>query len=195
VTFELLFFVFLARLGTRESVRPVEVVTPQPPEPAAAYAEFLGERVRRGTVRSLRFSETDATLPFLTSNEGMWNVFEPELRRRLAELDESATVAERVRSVLLEGLPSGQMSMDSVAQRLALSKRTLQRRLNSEGTAYQQVLQETREALARHYLQRTTLAVAEISFLLGFEEPNSFYRAFNDWTGQTPDTIRQASVH
>lgn len=78
-----------------------------------------------------------------------------------------------------------------MAQRLALSKRTLQRRQNSEGSAYQLLLQETREALARPSLQRTTLAVSEISLLLGFEGPNSFYRAFNDWTGQTPETLRQ----
>ena len=54
------------------------------------------------------------------------------------------------------------------------------------------LLQETREALARHYLEKTALPVAEISFLLGFDEPNSFYRAFRTWTGTTPERMRDA---
>jgi AraC-like DNA-binding protein len=72
-----------------------------------------------------------------------------------------------------------------------LSKRTLQRRIEAEGTSYQQILKETREALARHNLEKTALPVAEISFLLAFE-PNSFYRAFRAWTGMTPESVRHA---
>ncbi|XXZ33163.1 helix-turn-helix domain-containing protein [Sorangium sp. So ce321] len=41
-------------------------------------------------------------------------------------------------------------------------------------------------------LEKTSLPVAEISFLLGFSEPNSFYRAFRAWTGATPDEARRA---
>jgi AraC-like DNA-binding protein len=53
-----------------------------------------------------------------------------------------------------------------------------------------EILRETREALARPYLEKTALPAAEISFLLGFDEPNSFYRAFRMWTGMTPDSVR-----
>jgi AraC-like DNA-binding protein len=81
--------------------------------------------------------------------------------------------------------------MASIARKLALSTRTLQRRIEAEGTTYQQVLDDTRTDLARHYLQNTALSVAEIAFLLGFSEPNSFYRAFRAWTGTTPDAVRR----
>ena len=60
-----------------------------------------------------------------------------------------------------------------------------------EATSYQQNL-NTREALARRYLETTALPAAEISFLLGFDEPNSFYRAFRTWTGTTPEAMRHA---
>ena len=63
----------------------------------------------------------------------------------------NVTTAERVRSALLEGIPSGLLTMEAMARKLATSKRTLQRRLE-KGTSYQQVLMETREALARHHL-------------------------------------------
>lgn len=189
---ELAFLVRLARLATREPVRPWKVTAPLPPEPAREYERYFGVPVQRGRAASLVFSREDAERPFLTANESMWNLFEPELRRRLAELDADATVADRVRAVLLESLPSGQASMEEVASRLALSKRTLQRRLGAEGTSYQAQLNQTRESLARHYLAKTELTCTEISFLLGYEEPNSFFRAFHDWTGDTPERVRQA---
>jgi len=191
VVMELLFCVTLARMGTREMVRPVEVATTVLPSPLAPYEEFLGARLRRSTKHQVTFTAADATQPFLTSNEPLWAAFEPELRRRLADLDASATTAMRVRAALLEGLPSGLVAMEDIARKLALSKRTLQRRVETEGTSYQQILNSTREGLARHYLEKTALPAAEISFLLGFDEPNSFYRAFRTWTGNTPEAVRQ----
>ena len=191
VATELLFFASLMRMGTREAVRPLHLATPEPPAPAEAYEEFLGARIEPGTGHRITFAQADALRPFLTAHDGMWAAFEPELRTRLAALDGPATLARRVRAVLLEALPSGVIGMEAVARRLLLSRRTLQRQLEAEGTSYLRELRETREALARHYLQKTRLPAAEISFLLGFDEPNSFYRAFRDWTGQTPDCVRR----
>lgn len=188
---ELLFLVSLARMGTHEHIRPSRVTMKTLPPRLAEYEQFAGAPIRRGDGHSVVFRRTDATTPFLSSNDAMWEVFEPELRRRLAELDVSATTAERVRATLLEGLPGGSLSMEGVARRLALSKRTLQRRLEGEGTSYQYVLRETRLELARHYLQRTRVPLGEISFLLGFDESNSFFRAFSDWTGKTPEAVRR----
>ncbi|MGE0788757.1 MAG: AraC family transcriptional regulator ligand-binding domain-containing protein [Sandaracinaceae bacterium] len=193
VAMELLFFVGLARLGTRERIRPRRAIARELPDGVEQATEFLGVPLERGDAHRVVFELADAQRPFLTSNDAMWAAFEPELRRRLAEVDATASTEERVRAALLEGLPSGQVAVDSVAKRLGMSKRTLQRRLEGDGTSYQRVLSETREALARHYLAKTTLATAEIAFLLGFEEPNSFFRAFSDWTGQTPDAVRRSS--
>ncbi|MCB9697640.1 MAG: helix-turn-helix transcriptional regulator [Alphaproteobacteria bacterium] len=81
--------------------------------------------------------------------------------------------------------------MERVARRLAVSTRTLQRRLREEGTSFKEVVDTTREGLARHYLGRTQLSASEIAFLLGFEEPNSFFRAVQRWTGTTPETLRR----
>ncbi|MAQ14345.1 MAG: AraC family transcriptional regulator [Sandaracinus sp.] len=194
VTLELLFFVTLARLGTRERVVPRAVEMDRLPEDLAAYESFLGVPLVPAARRRVVFDARDLDRPFLTSNESMWSMFEPQLRQCLAQMDASATTEARVRAALLEALPAGRGAADLVAKRLGLSKRTLQRRLAGEATSFQEVLQSTREALARHYLERTDLAPSEISFLLGFEEPNSFYRAFATWTGRTPSEVRSA-VH
>ena len=77
-----------------------------------------------------------------------------------------------------------------MARKLATSSRTLQRRLKEEGETYQAVLNRTREELASHYLAKTDLASAEIAYLLGYEDPNCFFRAYHDWTGTTPAQAR-----
>ncbi|RQZ38496.1 AraC family transcriptional regulator [Burkholderia sp. Bp9090] len=191
---EVAFFLRLARLATREPVQALRVALPQLPPASCAprYQRFFGVPVQRGERPAITFGATDALRPFLTVNEGMWRVFEPELRRRLSELDATATMAERVRAVLLELLPGNTATIEKAAERLGLSKRTLQRRLEDEGENFRSLVNTTRESLARHYLGSTTMTAGEIAFLLGFEDPNSFYRAFLEWTGQTPDTARNA---
>ena len=124
----------------------------------------------------------------------MWEFFEEDLKKRLSDLNESATTEERVQATLLELLPSGGASIGEVAKKLGTSARTLQRRLKVEDSSFQTVLDNTREALAKHYLKTSAMTGAEISFLLGFEDPNSFFRAFNTWTGTTPERARQELV-
>lgn len=189
-TFEQVFLVQLIRMATREHVCPLSVHVPHPPKPVARYTEFFGVAVARSDGHSLSFSAADARRPFLTANEAMWRAFEPALRQRLTELDTSATVRERVRAALFQGLPGGESSMAHIARKLGLSTRTVQRHLYSEDTSFQAVLDSTREELARHYLTKTQLSGAEISYLLGFGDPNSFFRAFVSWTGKTTEQIR-----
>lgn len=187
---ELCFFVQLARTATRHPIRPRAVTAPMPPG-AGEFTTFLGAPITRGPVASITFAAADAARPFLTADEPMWQFFEPVLRRRLADLDERAPMVARVRGALLELLPTGQASAHAVSAKLGTSKRTLQRRLQAEATSFQQALDAIRAELAHHYL-RSSMTAAEISFLLGYEDPNSFFRAFHAWTGQTPAQARAA---
>jgi AraC-like DNA-binding protein len=189
VSMELVFFVHFARVATRTRVQPLAVQSPHP-FPDALACDFFGIPVTRAAAPSLLFSPEDARRPFLTANDQMWQQFEPGLKQRLSELDHAATTFQRVRAALLELLPSGAASMEAVSKKLGISARTLQRRLNQEGETFQSVLNRTREALARHYLKRPELTSSEISFLLGYEDPSSFFRAFSAWTGTTPEQAR-----
>jgi|AntRauTorcE11898_2_1112593.scaffolds.fasta_scaffold13160_2 AraC-like DNA-binding protein len=190
---ELAFFLYLGRRGTRRPIEPVEVTAPGDYGALGALTDYFGRPVTAGPRISVRIAADDARRPFLTANAGMWQVFEPELQRRLADLEVGEDMSARVRSALLELLPAGASSIEAVAERLAVSKRTLQRRLRDEDTNYQAVLGAVRERLAKHYLTRTTIRGAEIAFLLGFDDPNSFYRAFQGWTGKTPEALRASS--
>lgn len=187
---ELVFWVALARIATRTEVRPVRVTTTAPPLDTAAYEGYFGVMVVQGGQDTVTFSAMDVRRPFLTADDRTWAFFEPELRRRLAELEDDASITERARAALIELLPSGRGTMPAVASELAISSRTLQRRLREEHTSFQTVLSQTREQLARHYLSSGRLSAGEIAFLLGYSDPNSFYRAFHAWTGHTPQHSR-----
>ncbi|MBE1581837.1 AraC family transcriptional regulator ligand-binding domain-containing protein [Nonomuraea angiospora] len=189
-TAELVFWAALARIATRHHVRPVKVTVPRSPADRLGLEGFFGARVRTGSVHAITFDPHDAHRPFLTENEQMWRFFAPELRRRLSDLQAAASVADRVRAALHETLPAGGASMAEVTRHLAVSARTLQRQLRLEGTTFQEVLAGTREDLARHYLSHSAMRTAEIAYLLGYDDSNSFYRAFRAWTGTTPDTLR-----
>jgi AraC-like DNA-binding protein len=188
---ELLVCVTLVRAATREPICPVDVATPALPTPLKPYEEFFGTPLRHGPRHELTFTRADATRPFLTADEGMWKAFEPALSQRLGELEAPLTTTRRVRAVLFEALTTGLTTLEEVGRRLAVSTRTLQRQMEAEGTSFQKILSETRETLARHYLESTTLPPAEIALLLGYDEPNSFSRAFKSWTGTTPATVRR----
>jgi AraC-like DNA-binding protein len=187
---ELTFLTQIARIATRERLCPLKVESPWPMRPESAYGGYFGVVPQHTDRHGVTFSPADASRPFLTANESLWETFEPELRRRLTKLDASEPLSARVRSVLLESLPSGEASIEVTARRLGLSSRTLQRRLKPEGLSYKDIVRQTRERLARHYLTNTSLSYAEISFLVGFGEPSSFFRAFREWTGETPESVR-----
>jgi len=191
---ELAWLVHLARMATRHRVVPLGVTSPVLLGADQTFTDWFGVQVQEADVARVRFSDQDAARPFLTANDGMWSMFEPDLKRRLAQLDARATTSDRVRAVLLEGLPSGRTTVDEVGSRLAMSRRTLQRRLRDEGTTFKDELRAVRRELAEHYLQRTDLTASEIGFLLGFEETSSFFRAFQAWTGTTPEAARRAAT-
>lgn len=188
---ELVFFTQLARLATRKRIEPLKASLPDIPTDLVAYEAYLGCALGASEKIQIVFSAQDALRPFLTENMAMWAAFEPGLKSRLSELDAQASMRERVRAVLLETLPAGSSTIDAVARRLALSKRSLQRQLAGESVGFQDVLNEVRQELARHYLSRTHVSVGEISWLLGFQESNSFIRAFRNWSGTTPAAYRQ----
>jgi AraC-like DNA-binding protein len=82
------------------------------------------------------------------------------------------------------------MPVDRMAQRLALSSRTLQRRLMSIGMSYSLVLEQVRRELASHYL-RMPLTVEKVALLLGYSDLTAFIRAHRRWTGVSPGRSRR----
>lgn len=184
VAIEMVFLVQLIRNATKTHIVPKEVMTNHKLD-NDDYEKFFGVRPKIGPKNILTISKEDALCPFISQNDTMWEYFEPELRRRLSELDVDDTYSARVRSSLIELLPAGEGTIDNVSLKLGCSKRTLQRKLKEENTTFQKLLNHTRELLARHYLKSDDMISDDIAYLLGYQDLNSFIRAFHMWTGMT----------
>ena len=74
-----------------------------------------------------------------------------------------------------------------------MSERSLQRRLEAEGTRFAALVDAVRKDLALRYLADPRLALGEVAYLLGFAEPSPFHRAFKRWTGTTPAAMRRGA--
>ena len=96
-----------------------------------------------------------------------------------------------VRRAIIDQLASGPPSLEGVARKLAMSPRTLQRRLRDHELSYADLLDSTRAAAAKSYLTDQQISVAELAYLLGFSEQSSFNHAFKRWTGQAPSEYRK----
>ena len=90
-------------------------------------------------------------------------------------------------------LAGSRPDLPMVAKELGISERTLQRRITDEGTSFRQLLNETRHEFVRQYLGNASVEITEAAFLVGYEDPNSFYRAFRSWEGKTPAEWRAAN--
>ena len=192
VATEMVLLVQIMRKATKTHIVPKEVVTKHKID-NEHYEQFFGIRPKIGPRNILTLSKEDARRPFISQNDVMWQFFEPELRRRLSELELDNTYAAKVRSALMELLPAGETSIDDVSAKLDCSKRTLQRKLQEEDTTFQKQLNHTRELLAKHYLKNTDMVSEDIAYLLGYQDLNSFIRAFQIWTNMTISHYKKLS--
>lgn len=183
-----------ARWIIGENIQPVEVrLQHAPPTNDAAYrAFFQAPIVYGGSQDCIVFRRADLERPILAADEELASMLDGVANRYLEERM-SDRVAVRVRDLLISTLPDGAVSKTDVAQKLSLTERTLLRRLKAEGTTFVDVLNGVRQELAFQYLRRPGMTIAEIAYLLGFSDENTFSRAFKRWTGRRPGVLTHAS--
>ena len=122
----------------------------------------------------------DATLLFLVQ----------DAIRRLGETAARPDLCEEVRTQIRLTLMHGEPELEDLARRLDLSAPALQRRLRDAGLSFSQLVEQTRQDLAQHYL-RQRRPISELAPLLGYSETSAFSRAFRRWFGVSPRQWRQ----
>ena len=137
------------------------------------------------------FRASDAERPFLTRNAELLAMLAPQFEEELKQENGDENFVERVRSAVQQKLTGRRPTIEDIADALHISSRTLQRRLQDEGSSFQRVLEEARHQLARHYLNNSVLELNEAAYLLGYEDGNSFVRAFRTWEGVPPARWRE----
>ena len=177
----------IARRGTGRPIYPNRVEFQRPEANRSMYQRHFRCPIKfRAARNSLVFSKADTDAPFLTFNADLLAAVAPqleaELKQQLAEKD----LREQVKGILKRLLAGQRPALGEVARELRLSTRTLQRRLTAAGITFQDLMKEARRELARHYLLRSSLELSETAYLLGYDDVNSFFRAFHDWEGTSP---------
>jgi AraC-like DNA-binding protein len=161
------------------------------PTDRSAWDRFFGIEVRFGQpVNALSIPLAAADRRSTGSNPALVALHEEVIERSLAQLDRGA-IGNRARFAITDQLPSGGISEDTVAQALNVSTRSLHRKLKNEGLAFNTLLQDVRQRLARKYIDEPGYRVTEIAFLLGYADPSAFSRAFRAWFGVSPTEARR----
>ncbi|MBN1472656.1 MAG: AraC family transcriptional regulator [Syntrophaceae bacterium] len=187
-------FVMMRNLTGRE-VNPVEIgFTQEAPSSTAEYARVFQCPVLFGQkCNYVVLSYSIASIPLLQPNPDLLRYFEDYAREMLAGIENQNTVTQQVTRHIIAKLDNKSISLAGIAKEMSMSVRTLQNRLKDEGTVFSELLEQTRENLAKKYLQKN-YTVEEITFLLGFAESSVFRKAFKKWTGATPGEYRQMAL-
>lgn len=182
---EQLLLMNLLNKGIGKEIIPISVTSP------FEYGEFLSKEmnitVNKGVQNEIIFSMKDLKKPFLTANNIMVEYLEPQLKQKLAEKESESleTFADKVQKKLFQLIPSGQFSLENVAEEFGISARTVQRNLAVENIKFNQVVKNVQKIMTLNYLESKELSIDEIAYLVGYTETSSFYRAFKGWTGKT----------
>jgi AraC-like DNA-binding protein len=163
---------------------------------ARQFERFYGCPVEFGASTDLfEFSNDTLAIPLLTADPKLLTALEPFCDMASKERHTAAgTLRAAVENEVEKLLPHGKAKKETVAKAVALSVRTLSRRLADEGVTYEEVVDKLRRSLALQYVKEPSIAVSQIAWLLGYEGSTSFNHAFRRWTGQSPSAARNQKL-
>ncbi|WP_373712410.1 helix-turn-helix domain-containing protein [Streptococcus sp.] len=186
---EQLLLLNIIRTGTGKFVLPREISSPY--EYGAILEKEIGFLPQKSDYNRLVLSKAELKCPFITENNIMWYHLKPSLNQQLSQLDTDGSFTQDVQTELLFAIPRGQFSLATVADRLGLHPRTLQRKLAKENTSFQEEVLHLQKLMVFSYLD-LSMSVDDIAYLVGYSEKSSFRRAFKKWTGKTIKQYKEA---
>jgi len=183
----------VARTGSAGQIAPTRLQLARRPMDRALLSSHFGCPIFFGAAHdAMVFDRAALNVPFVSADGGAFARVLDGLEKRLADGEGFCLFVGELRLAIARQLSEGRPpSLAAVARRLAISKRTLQRRLEEADTSFQGQLASVRRATAGRLLANTDLDTVAIAMLLGFAEPNSFARAFRGWERTTPSRWRE----
>ena len=165
------------------------------PDDASEIARMVGCPVYGGAEWSgFLLSRSMWELPMRRRDPVLRSMLEQHAREITERMPPPEGIEREVRLALASRIARGEVQIESVARALAVSVRSLQRRLAEAGMSYQGLLDATRKVAASEYLSNAALSIGEIGYLLGYSEPAAFHRAFKRWHGVAPQVFRGRNV-
>jgi AraC-like DNA-binding protein len=178
--------------GTELTPREVRFPYVEPPHSADLRAFLRCPVTYEAPHTAVILKRDDLELRVLESDPTLAGYLDKLADDALKSLGDSGSTTGRLRQVLWSSLSDGAPTLAGAAAAMAVSPRTLQRRLREEGTTFAEALSALRHELAVRLLEDRSLAMYEVGFLLGYSEPTAFHRAFRRWRGLSPKRFREA---
>ena len=164
------------------------------PDDVDEVEQILGCSVHtRAPWAGLAFSRETWQLPLLRPDAVLGGVLKQHADEVMAKLPAIEGIALDVRRAVVARAVRGRADLETVSRDLAMSPRTLQRRLAAAGSSFEELSDGVTREIAEKHLRESRLAIAELAYLLGYSEPAAFNRAFKRWTGTTPQAFRRAA--
>jgi AraC-like DNA-binding protein len=196
--FEAALAVKVMRVITGRDIRPIRVAFAHARNgDLREFERFYGCPVEFGAPSvQLEFSNETLALPLVTEDPHLLETLQPFCEEAARARNTAAcSLRTSVENEVERLLPQRQANARTVAKALALSVRTLSRRLSEEGTTFAAVVEQLRRSLALQYLKDPGFSLAQIAWLLGYEGATSFNHAFKRWTGRSPSATRNDKPH
>ena len=181
----------LGRRGAQVPIRPKRIDLKQRRKRGSTHEAYFNCPVNFGASRNaIVLHSEDLDRPFATYNAEFLEMVQSALEKKARGCREETSASEQVKWLLKQMLAGGRPDITDVARELGLSVRTLQRRIVEEGTTFRGLLLAVRQELVRNFFAQPGIQINEVAFQLGYEDTNSFYRAFRNWEGTTPSQWR-----
>jgi len=181
----------LGRQGTGVPLVPLSVSLARAPFESEVHERYFGCSVKFGAAQNcMTMRRTDLDRLFLNYNTALLEILDHALESQMEKHVNSGSLSAQIRWILRRCLTAGRPDIRTVASELAMSGRSLQRHLTDEGVSFQGLLSQTRHQLALEYLTDASLSLMEVAYMLGYEDQNSFFRAFRQWEACTPSEWR-----
>ncbi|NEX63683.1 AraC family transcriptional regulator [Noviherbaspirillum galbum] len=191
IEFVVLTILNILRWITGLNLRPLSVDFPYP-EPSDLQPYHLAFRCPLrfdASVHQIHFSEDALKAELPMANPALAALNDRMAGEHLHRLD-AAKLTSRVKELVVRRLPDGDPLRADIAREMCLSERTLQRRLQEEGTSFNELVDTTRRDLADQYLRIHRITLAQTAYLLGFADQSTFFRACKRWFGTSPGDYR-----
>jgi AraC-like DNA-binding protein len=176
---------------------PASVHFRQPaPRNEGQLRTFFGCPVHFGdSFDGVKFPDSLLARPVIGADQVLFEILEQHCQANLHASQYETELVEKVRKLIYSGLSSGGASIEKVAAELALTPRTLQRRLADEGLSFNELFDQTRKQLSCTYIRDDRINLAEMAYMLGYADLPSFHRAFKRWHDMTPQQMRSVLRH
>lgn len=174
---------------------PKEVYLQGPETDPAEYQRFFSAPVYNhapGTWLVFDREILDYSIPDADPN--LMRFLQPVAKKECEQLTRFKSFVQQVENVIDQLSEADFLNIETVASKLAMSVRTLQRRLSKEGVKFAEMLDTARCDRAKQALQQHDCSISEVAYSLGFSEPSTFHRAFKRWTGETPTAYRHKFI-